>query len=362
MNRSSKANNMEMLKVALMGYGYAGKTFHAPLIDSVPGMELVAVCSSDAAKVFADYPSLPVKASLEELLSLDQIDIVVIATPNNTHFELASSALLAGKHVVVDKPFTVTVEQALELKDLAEQKGLMLSVFHNRRWDADFLTLREVIVSGKLGDLVSFESRFERYRPEVKTRWREQAGEGSGLWYDLGPHLLDQALHLFGCPIAIHADFAMQRKNAQAVDYFHVLLRYEKLRVILQSSMLAADEIPRYLLRGYAGSYKKYGLDTQEESLKRGELPGGNTWGYDPLNGILHTPTNPTSTSSIVQNLRGDYRYIYTAFRDAIPINTLNPVSLEDAVLSIVLIELACESAKSGCETIVPARYTSSHF
>jgi predicted dehydrogenase len=346
---------LDTLKVALIGYGYAGKTFHAPLIDSVQGLELVAVCSSEAAKVLADYPLLLVRASLEEILAQVQLDAVIIATPNNTHFELARSALLAGKHVVVDKPFTVTVAQALALKGIAEQKGLVLSVFHNRRWDADFLTLREVIASGKLGELVSFESRFERYRPEVKTRWREQAGEGSGLWYDLGPHLLDQALQLFGCPIAIQADFAMQRKNAQAVDYFHVLLRYEKLRVILQSSMLAADASPRYLLRGYAGSYKKQGLDTQEDYLKRGELPGCANWGDDPLEGVLYAPANLESPSCIVKNLPGDYRSFYIRFRDAINLKTNNPVSLNDAVLTIELIVLACESAKSGCEKIVPS-------
>jgi predicted dehydrogenase len=345
---------LDTLKVALIGYGYAGKTFHAPLIDNIPGLELVAVCSSDPAKVLTDYPTLPVSTSLEELLSQDEIDVVVIATPNNTHFELARSALLAGKHVVVDKPFTVTVAQALELKGLAEKEELVLSVFHNRRWDADFLTLREVIASGKLGELVSFESRFERYRPEVKTRWREQAGEGGGLWYDLGPHLLDQALQLFGCPIAIQADFAMQRKNAQAIDYFHVLLRYEKLRVILQSSMLAADASPRYLLRGYAGSYKKQGLDTQEDYLKRGELPGCAHWGDDPLEGVLYAPANLESPSCLIKNLPGDYRSFYTRFRDAINLKSDNPVSPNDAVLTTELIVLACESAQSGCEIIVP--------
>jgi predicted dehydrogenase len=345
---------LNTLKVALIGYGYAGKTFHAPLINSVPGLELVAACSSDAAKVLADYPTLLVKTSFEQLLTQTHIDIVVIATPNSTHFDFARRALLSGKHVVVDKPFTVTTSQALELKSLAEQKGLVLSVFHNRRWDADFLTLREVISTGKLGELVSFESRFERYRPEVRSRWREQSGEGSGLWYDLGPHLLDQTLQLFGCPIAIQADFAMQRKNAKAVDYFHVLLRYEKVRVALQASMLAADESPRFVLRGYAGSYKKYGLDTQEESLKRSELPGSATWGYDPLEGILFTPANHESSPKVVKNLIGDYRCFYSEFRDAIQLKAINPVSLDDAVLTVGLIELACESAKSGCEKIVP--------
>jgi scyllo-inositol 2-dehydrogenase (NADP+) len=343
---------LNTLNVALVGYGYAGKTLHAPLINSVPNLNLVAVCSSNPEKVLADYPSVKVSHSLEELLTQSQIDVVVIATPNHTHFDLAKQSLLAGKHVVVDKPFTVTPAQARELKALAEQKGLVLSAFHNRRWDADFVTLRSVIASGKIGELVSFESRFDRFRPEVRARWREQSGDGNGLWYDLGPHLLDQTLQLFGCPIAIQADFAMQRKDAQAVDYFHVLLRYERLRVTLHASMLVADETPRYELRGDAGSYTKYGLDTQEESLKRGELPSGEHYGYDPRDGVLQLPNAGGSITNIVPNLRGDYRQFYAGFRDAVLFNAANPVSLAVAVLTMELIELACESAKLGCEKL----------
>lgn len=344
----------DTLNVVLLGYGYAGKTIHAPLITSVTGLNLVAVCSSNAEKVLADFPAVKVSASLEESLTQTPIDVAVIATPNHTHFDLARHALLAGKHVVVDKPFTVTATQARELKKLAEQKGLVLSVFHNRRWDADFLTLRAVIASGKLGELVSFESRFERFRPEVRARWREQAGDGNGLWCDLGPHLLDQALQLFGCPVAIQADFAMQRKDAQAVDYFHVLLRYERLRVILHASMLAANESPRFVLRGYAGSYVKYGLDTQEDALKRGDFPGCTAWGYDSRDGALLMPTNQKKLAGGVKNLSGDYRRFYTEFHDAILLKTANPVPLDDAVLVMELIELACESAKHGCEKSCP--------
>jgi predicted dehydrogenase len=344
---------LNTLNVALVGYGYAGKTLHAPLINSIPNLNLIAVCSSNPEKVLADFPSVKVRVSLDEALTQSQIDVVVIATPNHTHFDLAKQSLLAGKHVLVDKPFTVTATQARELKALAEQKGLVLSVFHNRRWDADFMTLRSVIASGKLGALVSFESRFDRFRPEVRARWREQSGDGAGLWYDLGPHLLDQTLQLFGCPIAIQADLAMQRKNAQAVDYFHVLLRYERLRVILHASMLVADETPRFVLRGVAGSYTKHGLDTQEESLKQGELPYGEHFGYDPRDGVLQLPTADENATSSVTNLRGDYRQLYAEFRDAALLNASNPVSLENAVLTMELIELACESAKLRCERII---------
>ena len=354
MTRQAELRQFRDLNVALIGYGYAGKTLHAPLINSVSNLNLVAVCSSHPEEVLADYPSVKVHRSLDELLSQSQIDAVVIATPNHTHFDLAKQSLLAGKHVVVDKPFTVTAAQARELKALAEEKNRVLSVFHNRRWDADFLTLRSVIASGKLGELMNFESRFDRFRPEVRSRWREQAGEGSGLWYDLGPHLLDQALQLFGCPIAIQADFAMQRKNAQAVDYFHVLLRYERLCVILHASMLVAEETPRFVVRGVAGSYTKFGLDTQEESLKRGELPNAEHYGCDPRDGVLQLQTAAGNiTTSTVPNLRGEYRQLYAEFQDAVLLNATNPVSLADAVLTMELIELACESAALGCERII---------
>ena len=185
----------ETLDVALIGYGYAGKTFHAPLIASVPGLRLAAVGSRDPAKVHADRPAVVVERDAADLLAMP-IDLVVIATPNDTHFDLARRALAAGKHVVVDKPFTVTLAEARELAALAKQRGRILSVFHNRRWDGDFLTVRRLIASGALGDVAYFESHFDRYRPRVRARWREQPGGGGGLWYDLGPHLVDQALQL----------------------------------------------------------------------------------------------------------------------------------------------------------------------
>ncbi len=338
------------LKVALIGYGYAGKTIHAPLILSIPGLALAAVVSGDAAKVRTDFPGLQVSPSLDELLSTTALDIIVIATPNHTHFELARRALLAGKHVVVDKPFTVTAAQSRELKKLAERNNLLLSVFHNRRWDADFLTLRELIKSEQLGELTSFESNFDRYRPDVRARWREQAGEGSGLWFDLGPHLLDQTLHLFGRPIAIQAEFAVQREKAQTVDYFHVLLRYPRLRVILHASLLQADETPRYVLKGELGSYSKFGSDTQEEALKRGERPGGAAWGYDPREGVLLNAQGSLVSGGRYMNLYGDYRQFYAKFRDAIRLHSANPVSLDDAILSMALLELALQSAECGSE------------
>ncbi|NTW97119.1 MAG: oxidoreductase, partial [Oscillochloris sp.] len=214
------------LRVGLAGYGFAGKTFHAPLIAETPGLVLFAVASSDPAKVHADWPGVAVLPSPEALCAHPEVDLVVVATPNATHHQIARAALLAGKPVVVDKPFTVSIAEAEDLAALADERGLMLAVFHNRRWDSDFLTLRRLIESGRLGRVVYLESHFDRFRPTVRQRWREQAGPGGGIWYDLGPHLIDQALLLFGPPESLYADIGAQRDGASTDDYFHVTLRY----------------------------------------------------------------------------------------------------------------------------------------
>lgn len=275
--------------MALLGYGFAGKTIHAPLIRSVAGLDLVQIASRDVEAVCAN----------------PAVDLVVIATPTATHFDLARRVLLAGKAVVVDKPFTTTADEARELIALAAARGLFLSVFHCRRWDGDFLTVRALLARGVLGDIVQFESHYDRHRPVVQNRWREVAGPGSGIWYDLGSHLVDQALQLFGPPDAVHTDLAMQRPGATAVDYFHSVLRYGSMRVILHGTNLAAAEGPRFVIHGTAGSFVKYGMDTQEPALRRGELPGAPGWGTDHRPGLLN--------GSPIDTIPGDYRAFYEA-------------------------------------------------
>ena len=255
---------MTVLRVGLIGYGFASQTFHAPLIAGVPGLELVAVSSRDAAKVRADWPTVQVHGQPLALVNRPDIDLVIVPTPNDSHFPLARAALLAGKHVVVDKPFTVTVAEGRELAQLAGQAGRVLSVFHNRRWDSDFLTVQQLLRDGTLGRIVHLESRFDRYRPEVRQRWRETAGPGSGLWYDLGPHLLDQALQLFGMPLALQMDRAVVRDNAVTDDWFQAQLRYDRHRVSLHVSALVAAGPPRFAVHGTHGSFVKHGLDAQE--------------------------------------------------------------------------------------------------
>ena len=337
---------MTPIKVALLGYGFAGQIFHAPVIQSLPGLKLVGVASSNPTKVKADWPEVWV-LSVEKTLTHPEVDLVVIATPNATHFEFAKKALQAGKHVVVDKPFTTTLAEAKELTTLAKEAGLLLSVYQNRRWDADFLTVRVLLGAGTLGEIVYFESHFYRYRPQVRQRWREQAGPGSGLWYDLGPHLADQALQLFGQPEAIYADFALQRKEAQTVDYFHVLLRYGRLRVVLHASALVAAGSPRFLIHGTRGSFVKYGLDTQEDALKRGERPGASNWGRDPHDGNLYLPDQ--SVQKLHSEL-GDYRKYYAAIHDAVLHGSVNPVSPEQALLVMKVLELGLSSAEQKQE------------
>ncbi|WP_202304303.1 oxidoreductase [Dryocola clanedunensis] len=334
------------IRVGLIGYGYASKTFHAPLIVGTPGMELAAVSSSDATKVHADWPNMDVVSDPHHLLTNPDIDLIVVPTPNDTHFPLAKAALEAGKHVVVDKPFTVTLSQARELDALAKSRGLLLSVFHNRRWDSDFLTLKTLLADGTLGEVAYFESHFDRFRPQVRQRWREQAGVGSGIWYDLGPHLIDQALNLFGLPVSLTVDLAQLRPGAQATDYFHAVLAYPQRRVVLHGSLLAAAESARYIVHGTRGSYIKYGLDPQEDRLKAGERLPQEDWGYDMRDGVLTLAQGEVMAEQTLLTVPGNYPAYYAAIRDALTGHGENPVPAAQAIQVMELIELGMESSK----------------
>lgn len=336
----------EKIRVGLVGYGYASKTFHAPLIVGTPGVELAAVSSSDAGKVHADWPAMTVVSDPQALFNDPSIDLIVIPTPNDTHFPLAQQAMAAGKHVVVDKPFTVTLSQAQELKQLAEQSGTLLSVFHNRRWDSDFLTLKALLKDGALGEVVYFESHFDRFRPEVRQRWREQAGAGTGIWYDLGPHLIDQALQLFGKPQTLFVDLGELRPGSQSVDYFHAVLNYGNRRVVLHGTVLAAAETARYIVHGTQGSFIKFGLDPQEDRLKAGERLPQADWGYDMRDGVVTLSRDGILAEKPLLSIPGNYPAYYAAIRDAINGEGENPVPAGDAINVMEMIELGIESAK----------------
>jgi len=336
----------DSIRVGLIGYGYASKTFHAPLIAGTPGMALAAVSSSDATKVHADWPSVPVVSEPKHLFNDPNIDLIVIPTPNDTHFPLAKAALEAGKHVIVDKPFTVTLSQARELDALAKSFGRVLSVFHNRRWDSDFLTVKALLNEGTLGEILFFESHFDRFRPQVRNRWREQAGPGSGIWYDLAPHLLDQAVNLFGLPVSMTVDLAQLRPGAQTTDYVHAVLSYPQRRIVLHGTMVAAAESARYILHGTRGSYVKFGLDPQEERLKNGErLPQEDCF-YDMRDCIVTRVEGEEMVEETLLTIPGNYPAYYAAIRDALNGTGDTPVPASQAIQIMELIDLWIEAAK----------------
>jgi predicted dehydrogenase len=337
------------LNVALLGYGFASKTFHAPLLTHVPGLRLTHIVSSDSAKVKRDY-DVKVLAKAEEAFALPEIDLIVIATPNTTHFDFVSKALNAGKHVVVDKPFTNSLAEGAELLTLAKSRRRLLSIFQSRRWDSDFLTVRQVLASGALGEIAHFESHYDRYRPEPRQRWRELPGPGSGIWFDLGPHLVDQVLQSFGPPEAVYADLEMQRPRGQAVDYFHVILRYGRNRVILHGASLVVAETPRFAIHGALGSYTKFGMDPQEEALKSGVIPGAPGWGQDPQMGTLITQKGDGFDTRQVPNVAGDYLAYYAGIRDAISLGAPNPVTPEQALGVINVLETGVKSSAARAE------------
>ncbi|RDU98428.1 oxidoreductase [Trinickia dinghuensis] len=345
------------LKIGLMGYGFAGATFHAPVIDhcgapagapDTPYARVAAIATSQPDHALADYPNAQIVADLDGLIASRNVECIVIATPNDTHYALAAKVLAAGKHVVVDKPVTLTSEESRTLARLAWEHGVLFAPFHNRRWDGDFMTLRELIESGTLGRVVHFESHFDRFRPQVRQRWREEALRGGGLLFDLGPHLIDQALTLFGAPESVFATVKQHRDQASAPDYVHLLLGYADKEVVLHASALTAIEPPRFIVHGTRGSYVKAGLDTQEDQLKAGLRPGQAGFGGGNAAGTLRALEGEREVERAVPTRDGAYVEFYRAVADAIARGTPFPVSAQDAVDVMTIIELANESAAEG--------------
>ncbi|WP_038490883.1 oxidoreductase [Collimonas arenae] len=338
---------MPMLRIGLLGYGFAGATFHAPLIGHSGRTEVGAIASSQAEIAAKAWPQARIVADLDALLADSTIDCIVIATPNDTHFEFARRALVAGKHVVVDKPVTLTSEEARILARMASDDKLLLAPFHNRRWDGDFLTVQALIASGRLGQITHFESHFDRFRPMVRQRWRENTQSGGGLLYDLGPHLIDQALLLFGAPQTVNATVAAYRENAQADDYVHLQLGYPDKQVVLHASALSALEAPRFVLHGRRGSYLKTGLDTQEDQLKAGLRPGQPGWAINPP-GQIREVAGDLDLRAELATLDGAYVEFYRAVAATIKDGAPFPVKPGAAVSVAEILELARQSAEEG--------------
>lgn len=334
--------------VAVVGYGLAGQTFHAPLIAATPGLTLTAVVSSRPEAVHADHLDVAVLPDLDAALARDDISLIVVATPDALHAEQSIAALKAGKSVVVDKPFAATLEQAEAVAAVAAEAPGVFSVFQNRRWDADFLTLRRLIAEGALGDVAVFESHFDRFRPAVTDRWKDK--RDGGVWADLGPHLIDQAVQLFGPPLAVYADLQAQRQGATAIDYAHVLLRYDRLRVILNMSHLAAEASLRYVVHGTGGSFIKHGLDAQESQSKAGLRPGHPDWGLDPSPGVLTKQIDGQTRRTTPAPERGDYPAFYAAVRDAIRGEGPPPVPAAQALTVMRILDAGLRSAAEARE------------
>lgn len=335
------------IRVGLIGYGLAGKVFHAPLIDAVEGLTLAAVMTSRAEELAADWPAARAVADAAAIIGDPAIDLVVVASPNDTHAPLAARALEAGKHVVVDKPLAGDAAEAQALADLARERGRMLSVFHNRRWDGDFRTVASLVEAGTLGDLRLVELRWDRFRLEQRAGWKDAEGRGGGVLADLGPHLIDQALLLFGMPDAISADLAVQRPGGTTDDYAEATLHYGAMRVIVSATMAVAARRPRFALHGTAGSFVKYGIDPQEDQLRRGMRPNDRGYGDAPdtQDGTL---TDPAGATRRIATERSDYRRFYEGVAAAIRDGAPPPVDPRDAVAGLRMIDLARRSAAEG--------------
>lgn len=340
----------EPIRVGVVGFGLAGRIFHTAVVQATPGLKLACVVQRSGDGARTEYPEAHVARSVEEMLSDVGIQLVVIATPSYSHYELARQCLHEQRHVVIDKPFTLTSDEAAKLIHMARHRSLLLTAYQNRRWDGDFQTVRQVIASGDLGRLVTLESHFDRFRPQPRPEvWRESGGPGGGLLFDLGPHLIDQATTLFGLPDALSASVRVERDAAVVDDAFDLQLAYERQRltVLLRATMTACTPGPRFILHGTHGSFVKYGLDPQEEQLRGGMRPDAPGFGEEPENrwGELRVEAKPPRR---VPTLRGDYRGFYENVRDVLLGSAELTVTPEQVWRTTRLIELARESSGQG--------------
>jgi scyllo-inositol 2-dehydrogenase (NADP+) len=337
--------------VGLIGFGAAGSILHASLIDAADRLRLRIVATARRELVGRAFPEAQVVATSSELLDHPGIDLVVVSVPNAVHHELVRAALLAGKHVVVDKPFVPSCAEADELIELAARTGRLVSVFHNRRWDNDFLTVERCVGTGLLGTVSTYIARYDRFRPVPKSVWVEEDLPGSGLLYDLGSHLVDQALHLFGVPETVVAEVRTQRSGAVVDDYFQVLLGYGVLRVILHAGSLVRAPGPRFEVHGDRGSFVKHGIDPQEAALRAGRRPGDPGWGAEPeaRYGTLTTEIGGLAVTGRLATLPGAYESFYRQMARAILEGDAAPVPAEEARTTIRVIECARQSSREGC-------------
>ncbi|HWU03667.1 MAG TPA: oxidoreductase [Novosphingobium sp.] len=337
------------IATGLVGYGMAGRVFHVPLIRAVPALHLAAIATSRADEVAALGGHIACVPDIEALLADPAIELIVIATPSATHASLAMRALAAGKHVVVDKPMALSLAEARELVEAAKAADRRLFAFHNRRWDSCFMAVRAAIEAGEIGRVTHFESHFDRFRPQLRDRWREDGGPGSGVWYDLGPHLVDQAVVLFGRPQAVSADIAALRQGGRADDFAHVLLHYPDRRVVLQASLNVpggdAGGSPRFFVAGESGAIEKRQLDPQEAQLVAGLRPGDAGWGVDADPLVLLDGVGGRQARAVAP---GTQQRFYAEVARALIDGSAAPNAPSELLIVAEVIEAAFRSAREG--------------
>jgi predicted dehydrogenase len=340
------------ITTALCSFGMSGWVFHAPFLNVNPGFNLYAVWERTKNLAEEKYPGIKTYRTLEDMLADSSVELVIVNTPNNTHYEYAKKALEAGKHVVVEKPFTITVEEANELIELAKKQNKKLSVYQNRRYDSDYKTIKKIIQENVLGDLVEVEMHFDRFKEELSPKLhKEIPGPGSGSLYDLGAHLIDQALQLFGMPLKIFADVQAMRPISKVDDYFELLLYYEKMRVRIKSSYTVREALPGYIFHGLKGSFIKPKTNIQEEMLQAGNMPDSRDWGTEPESerGLLHTEKNGEVIREYIQSEQGNYNEYYDGIYEAIRNDKPLPVKAEESLNVIKIIEAAYKSNETKC-------------
>lgn len=338
---------MQKIKTALLSYGMSGKVFHAPFLELHPGFEIAGAWERSKKLIQEDYPLVKSYATLNELLH-DNIDLVIVNTPVDTHFDYAKQALLAGKHVLAEKAFTTTAAEAQELKEIAEEQKLKLAVFQNRRWDSDFKTVRDIFEKNILGETVEAEIHFERYNPDLSAKGhKETANPGAGILKDLGPHIIDQALVLFGFPDSLFADIRITRDYSVVDDWFDITLFYPTFRVRLKAGFFIREPLPAYVIHGKKGSFIKSRGDVQEDELKTGKKPMVSDWGIEPVykSGVLHTEIEGSIVRENIPTLHGNYYGFFDGLYQSIRKNQPEPVTAQDGVNVMRIIEAAIESS-----------------